>query len=123
MFDVKKPVFFWYFFSGYQVKGAIDAPQDWRKALPRPTVTQFRHTYAGVAHEEKELISNTTRYGCNKNKNVAAHGAGTSSSGCIFTELVSSLLNNCEMQGIIKIVLTDFSEFRHSSVKIDPASH
>jgi len=61
--------------QGYQVKGAIDAPQDWRKALPRPTVTSHRHTYAGVVHEEKELISNTTRYGCNKNKNVAAHGA------------------------------------------------
>jgi len=61
--------------QGYQVKGAIDAPQDWRQSIPRPVVTTFRHTYSGVPHEEKQLIGNTTRYGCNRNKNIAAHGA------------------------------------------------
>lgn len=59
--------------QGYQVAEAIDAPEDWRKSIPRPTVTTFRKTHS-VPRQEKELVGNTTRYGCNKNKNDASLG-------------------------------------------------
>lgn len=60
--------------QGYQVKEAIDAPPDWRTRISRPVNTTFRCSY-GSPQQHPELVGNTTRYGCNKNKPNPALGA------------------------------------------------
>nr|XP_002120589.1 testis-expressed protein 26 isoform X1 [Ciona intestinalis]XP_018670392.1 testis-expressed protein 26 isoform X2 [Ciona intestinalis] len=60
--------------QGYQVKEAIDAPADWRSSIRRPLDTTVRLSYT-KPHQQPELTGNVTRYGCNKNKGIAALGA------------------------------------------------
>lgn len=61
--------------SGYQVKGAIDAPDDWKTQIDRPNHTTTRRTYK-LPVQHPALAETTTRYGCNKSKHVPALGAG-----------------------------------------------
>uniref|UniRef100_H2ZH62 Testis-expressed protein 26 n=1 Tax=Ciona savignyi TaxID=51511 RepID=H2ZH62_CIOSA len=59
--------------QGYQVKEAIDAPQDWKTTLRKPLDTTVRLSYP-KPEQQPELAGNVTRYGCNKNKGIAALG-------------------------------------------------
>ncbi|XP_076816528.1 uncharacterized protein LOC143462296 isoform X2 [Clavelina lepadiformis] len=60
--------------QGFQIKDSIDAPVDWKLSIPRPAVTTVRRTYP-LPEQQPELKGNTSRYGCNKNKGIAALGA------------------------------------------------
>lgn len=60
---------------GYQIKDAIDAPANWRTKIRKPLDTTVRRTY-GTPQQHDKLMGNTTRYGCNQKKGIAALGAG-----------------------------------------------
>ncbi|XP_039265884.2 uncharacterized protein LOC120341444 [Styela clava] len=87
--------------QGYHVKTAIDAPADWRAKVRRPLDTTVRYSYMRP-QQHVELVGNTTRYGCNKKKGVAALGA---------VPTVTS--NHVKNQEVIKGKTTYDTEFRN----------
>ncbi len=72
---------FTHFVSGYQMKSAFDTSlqpnvPDWKANIPYSKDSFQRHVYR-KPHQHEELKGDTTRYACNKAKQIPAYGGGS----------------------------------------------
>ncbi|CAM4362798.1 unnamed protein product [Lepidochelys olivacea] len=59
--------------QGLQIKDTIPVPPDWKKRIPHPPATEFRHHYQAPAHIH-DFMDFSWKYGCNANRHIPAKG-------------------------------------------------